>query len=136
MTSEIKKTNVERIEILRSTENIINALLRILHNANTKWDWYVDGRALSLPLAFGAIKKTILEAKARGTRFRFLTEITKENMALTKEFRDILEFKHLEGVKGNFAVSDVEYIAISTTMNAHLGDSKSITRATIPHASL
>jgi len=57
-------------------------------------------------------------------------------MALTKEFRDILEFKHLEGVKGNFAVSDVEYIAISTTMNAHLGDSKSITRATIPHASL
>jgi|SRR5215831_6200007 len=109
-------------------------LLRILHNANTKWDWFVDSRALSLPLAFGAIKKAILQTKARGTRFRFITEITKENMTLTKEFRDILEFKHLEEVKGNFAVSYVEYIAISTTMNAHLGDSKSITRATIPHA--
>ena len=43
MSSEIKKTNVERIEILR--ENIINALLRTSQLANTNWDWFVDGRA-------------------------------------------------------------------------------------------
>jgi two-component system, OmpR family, sensor histidine kinase VicK len=134
MTSDIKKTNTERIEILRSAENILNTFLHILHNANTKWDWFADSRALSLPLAFEAIKKAILEAKTKATRLRFITEITKENMALAKEFKDILELRHIEGVKGNFGVSDVEYIAISTTTNAHFGDSKSGTRAIIPHA--
>ena len=57
--------------------------------------------ALSLPLAFEAIEKAILEAKARATRLRFITDITKENIALTKEFMAILELRHLEGVKGN-----------------------------------
>ena len=122
MTSDINKTSPERIEILRSTENIVNTFLHILHNANMKWDWFADSRALSLPLAFEAIEKAILEAKARATRLRFITEITKENIALTKEFMAILELRHLEGVKGNFGVSDVEYIAISTTTNAHLGN--------------
>jgi hypothetical protein len=114
MASDIKKTSAERIEILRSTENITNSFLHILHNANTKWDWFADSRALSLPLAFEAIKKAILEEKARATRLRFVTNITKENIALTKVFMDILELRHL-GVNGNFGVSDVEYIAIFTT---------------------
>lgn len=96
MTSDIKKTNAERIEILRSTENIVNTFLHILHNANTKWDWFADVGALSLPLAFEAVKKAMLEAKARATRLRFITEITKENMADTKELMDILELRHLE----------------------------------------
>ena len=123
MTSDINKTSPERIEILRSTENIVNTFLHILHNANMKWDWFADSRALSLPLAFEAIEKAILEAKARATRLRFITEITKENIVLTKEFMAILELRHLEGVKGNFGVSDVEYnLAISTTTNAHLGN--------------
>jgi hypothetical protein len=61
MTSNTK-TSTERIEILCSTENIINTFLHILHNANTKWDWFADSRVLSLSLAFEAIKKAILEA--------------------------------------------------------------------------
>jgi hypothetical protein len=44
----------------------------------------------------------MLEAKARATRLKFLTEITKENMAHTKELMDILELRHLGGVKGKF----------------------------------
>ncbi|MGC2575646.1 MAG: hypothetical protein WA364_29420, partial [Candidatus Nitrosopolaris sp.] len=84
MTSEIKKTNVERIEILRSTENIINALLHILHNTNSRWDYFVDARSLSvIPSSFEEIKKAMLDAKARDTRLRFITEITKENIFYT-----------------------------------------------------
>jgi hypothetical protein len=54
-------------------------------------------RTVSLPLAFEAIKKAILEAKARATRLKFITEITKENIALTKEFMAILEHRDLKG---------------------------------------
>jgi hypothetical protein len=97
MTSDIKKTNDERIEILRSAENILNTFLHILHNANTKWDWFADGRTLSLPLAL-AIKKSILEAKAKATRLRFITEITKENMALAKEFKGLCRNQYYDKI--------------------------------------
>ncbi|MFZ0511871.1 MAG: hypothetical protein WAM14_09715, partial [Candidatus Nitrosopolaris sp.] len=78
----------------------------------------------------------MVEAKARATKLRFITEITKENISHTKEFMESVELRHLDGVKGNFGVSDAEYIAISTTdiKNASLAESKSITRTTIPRA--
>ena len=44
---------------------------------------------------------------------------------------EIVELRHLDGVKGSFGVSDSEYIAISTT-DASLAE-KSLT-TTIPHA--
>ena len=59
MTSDIKKTNAERLEVLRSTENIINTFLHIRQNATTEWDWFAEGRALYSPLAFEAIKKAM-----------------------------------------------------------------------------
>ena len=59
---------------------------------------------------------------------RFVTEITKHNISYCKEIMENVELRHLDGVKGNFGVSDTEYIAISTS-DIGLGES-----ATIPHA--
>src|SRR5215469_10968054 len=130
--ANIKKTDAGRIEVLHDTEIIIDTYLHILHEANRKWDYFSDVRSLSLvPFGFEAIKKAILEAKAKGTRLRFITEITQENISCTKEFMEIAELRHLDGVKGNFGVSDSEYIAISTS-NTTAG--KPVRTATIPHA--
>src|SRR5215470_12365827 len=116
MTANIKKTDAERIEVLHDTEIIIDTYLHILHKANRRWDYFADVKSLSVvPLGFEAISKAILEARAKGTRLRFITEITQENISYVKEFIESVEFRHLDGVKGNFGVSDSEYIAISTT---------------------
>src|SRR5215467_12864442 len=132
MTSNINKSNAGMIEVLDDTEIIIDTYLRILHNANGRWDYFADVRSLSVvPFGFDAIKKGISEAKAKGTRLRFITEITQENISCTKEFIETAELRHLDGVKGNFGVSDSEYIAISTT-DACL--SKKRLTTTIPHA--
>src|SRR5215831_7296200 len=132
MTSNINKSNAGMIEVLDDTEIIIDTYLRILHNANGRWDYFADVRSLSVvPFGFEAIKKGISEAKAKGTRLRFITEITQENISCTKEFIETAELRHLDGVKGNFGVSDSEYIAISTT-DASL--SKKCLTTTIPHA--
>jgi hypothetical protein len=85
-----------------------------------------------VPLGFEAIRKAILEARARGTRLRFITEITQENISYVKEFIESVELRHLDGVKGNFGASDSEYIAISTTDTT---SEKSVrTTTTIPRA--
>jgi two-component system, OmpR family, sensor histidine kinase VicK len=133
MTADTKKTNVERIEVLHDTEIIINTYLHILHKANRRWDYFADVKSLSVvPLGFEAIRKAILEARARGTRLRFITEITQENISYVKEFIETVELRHLDGVKGNFGVSDSEYIAISTTDTTA---EKSVrTTTTIPRA--
>ncbi len=122
--------NSSRIEVLHNTEVIINTYLHILHNANRRWDYFADVRSLSLaPFAIEPIKKAILDAeKTRGTRLRFITDITKDNISYCKQITENVELRHLDGVKGNFGVSDTEYIAISTS-DIGLGES-----ATIPHA--
>lgn len=81
-----------RLEVLHNTATIINTYLHILHNANSRWDYFADARSLSLiPSAFEVIKKAILEAKARDVRVRFITEITKENISYTKTFVQSVE---------------------------------------------
>src|SRR5215469_5259484 len=133
MTANIKKTDAERIEVLHDTEIIIKTYLHILHNANRRWDYFADVKSLSVvPLGFKAIRKAILEARARGTRLRFITEITQESISYIKEFIEIAELRHLDGVKGNFGVSDSEYIAISTTDTT--AEKSVSTTTTIPRA--
>src|SRR5215467_1631445 len=129
MTNEINKTNPGRIEVIHDNNTIIDTYVHILHNARSRWDYFAEARSLSVvPLAFEAIKKALLEAKARATRLRFITEITKENISYTKDFMEIVELRHLDGVKGNFGVSDSEYIAISASL------SEKCLTTTIPHA--
>ena len=41
-------------------------------------------------------------------KLRFVTEITEGNISQGKEVAITGEVRHLEGVKGNFAVSDTE----------------------------
>src|SRR3989442_2733612 len=84
--------------------------------------------------------------RSRMTRFRFITEFTKDNIPYCKEAMKTVQLRHLDGVKGNYGVSDTEYIAISTpttttttTAKANLTESKSkskskSTATIIPHA--
>jgi hypothetical protein len=66
MTADINKINAGRIEVLHDTKIIINTYVHVLHNAKRRWDYFADARSLSVvPLAFEAIKKAMVEAKAR-----------------------------------------------------------------------
>src|SRR4051794_21121123 len=51
----------------------------------------------------------------RGAKVRLITEITKDNLHFCKDIREwVTELRHLKGVKCGFAVSEKQYIAIST----------------------
>jgi signal transduction histidine kinase len=47
----------------------------------------------------------------RGVKRRLITEITRDNLQYCKQLASLVELRHLEGVKGNFAVSETEYMA-------------------------
>jgi two-component system sensor histidine kinase VicK len=51
------------------------------------------------------IKNERFKGKNRGVEFRYITEITKDNISYCKELSKIAEIRHLNGVRGNFEVS-------------------------------
>ena len=73
-----------------------------------------------------AIKNERLKARRRGVNFRYITEVTKDNLSYCKELSEFAEVRHLNGVKGNFEISKIrikgewkgEYIATATLQEA------------------
>jgi two-component system sensor histidine kinase VicK len=119
-----KDATNERIEVIRNKEIIVNTYLQALHNAR-KWDYFAEFKSLLIvPFAIKSLKKALIDAKGRGVRLRFVTEITKDNINQCKEAMKIAELRHLDGVRGNFAVSETEYIATTSATGV---DSQTIT---------
>ena len=55
------------------------------------------------------ISQAFQDAKAKGTRIRLITEITKDNLSSCKQIMKFAEVRHLEKLVGNFAINDLEY---------------------------
>jgi two-component system, OmpR family, sensor histidine kinase VicK len=126
-TADVNKTG--RIEVLHNTEIITSRYLQIFYDATSRWDYFADIKSISIvPFGIESITKAASDAKGRGVKLRFVTEITKDNLHRCKHAMKIAELRHLDGVRGNFGISDSEYIAatIATPSESNL--------TTIPHA--
>lgn len=87
--------------------------IQFASNAEVKIDACVDHTRPSLILQIKGIKKAFYDARERGIKLRYITEITADNVSFCKELSTTIvdELRHLDGIKGNFYVSESEYIA-------------------------
>ena len=60
------------------------------------------------------------DLKARNVQSRYITDITKDNIEYCKELMQISELRHLNEIKGNFALSEKAYTASATLQEASL----------------
>ena len=74
----------------------------------------------SVAMGVEVFKKGLYELKKRNVKSRFVTDITKDNIKYCKELMQISELRHLDGVKGNFAISEKGYTASATLQEAAL----------------
>lgn len=96
-------------QVLIDEEKIVEAIRRFQANTRTFWGACVDS---SLPaFSVGRVKQGYLDAKKRGVRILYITEVTQDNLPHCREIAGFAELRHLEGVAGNFAVGDTEYVA-------------------------
>jgi two-component system, OmpR family, sensor histidine kinase VicK len=101
----------ERTEVLHGTKDVLDAQTRFFSNARGRVDTCMD-YTVHLAIGIEHIKKAFLDAKSRGARLRYLTEITIDNISYCKVLIKIVdELRHLEGMKGNFMISESEYLA-------------------------
>ena len=97
-------------------DNVINIVLQFLSQTNNKIDACVDYTRPSLAIDYLALKNAFLNAKKRGVKLRYVTEITKDNISYCKQLLTtmVYELRHLEGMKGNFYISESAYLAPAT----------------------
>jgi hypothetical protein len=105
----------ERTELLQGEQNVINTVLQFVYNTKSRIDACIDYSRPALAIQIKQLKKAFVDAKSRGVRLRYITEITENNVDYCKELIKIVEeLRHLEGIRGNFYVSETEYIAPAT----------------------
>jgi translation elongation factor EF-1beta len=97
---------------LHGADRVINAEVEFFAHSKNKIDTCMNYTRPSLAVILEPIKKGFLDARGRGVKLRYLTEITPYNIVACKELMTTIdELRHLDGNKGNFMVSETEYLA-------------------------
>jgi two-component system, OmpR family, sensor histidine kinase VicK len=105
----------EKTEVLHGEQNVIDTVLQFTFKAKSRIDACVDYTRPSLTIEIEELRRAFLDAKIRGVRLRYVTEITEDNVEHCKELLKLVdELRHIEGIKGNFYISETEYIAPAT----------------------
>jgi two-component system sensor histidine kinase VicK len=98
--------------LIEGIDNVLNAELQFFSNARKRIDTCMNYTRPELAIMIEQINKAFLHAKGRSVVLRYITEITKDNISYCKQLMTIVdELRHLEGIKGNFMLSETEYIA-------------------------
>jgi two-component system sensor histidine kinase VicK len=106
----------ERTEVLYGTDKVISEELQFFFKTKRQIDTCMDHTRPSLAIGIESIKRSFVDAKNRGVKLRYLTEITDANISYCKDLMSIVdELRHLDGIKGNFMVSEIEYLAPATS---------------------
>lgn len=99
----------EKTEIINGEEQIISTIIAWQYNINKSWNLCTNSTIPSFSMS-EPIRKGYQDAKNRGVKIRYITEITKDNLAYCKDIMNFAEVRHLDGLAGNFGVSEKEYL--------------------------
>jgi two-component system, OmpR family, sensor histidine kinase VicK len=110
----------EKTEVLSGFEKTTVAIMGFLNSAEVSMNICADYTWPSVAISVEVFKKGLYDLKARSVQSRFVTDITKDNIEYCKELMQISELRHLDGIKGNFAISEKGYVASATLREASL----------------
>jgi two-component system sensor histidine kinase VicK len=105
----------QKTEVLYGEQKVVNMVLQFTSKARSTIYACVDYTRPSLAVEVEQLRNAFLSAKRRGVKLRYVTEITSDNVVYCKELIKMTdELRHVDGVKGNFYLSETEYIAPAT----------------------
>lgn len=107
----------EGTQVLDGVENTNNAIFKFLANTKSRISVCSDSMGPSVSVGVELYNRATIDLKNRGVKVKYVTEINKENIHYCKDLMKMIdELRHLDGVKGNSAVSETEYLAIAVTL--------------------
>jgi two-component system, OmpR family, sensor histidine kinase VicK len=115
--SPVRRERPEKEDTLvfYGVDAVVNIVMQFLNQTNETVYVCVDQTRPILTLDILVLKKAFEDAKRRGVKLMYVTEITKDNLSYCKQLMEMThELRHIEGIKGNFYISETEYLAPAT----------------------
>ena len=110
----------EKTEVIYGSDKTTKAILEFLKSAEFSMNICADHTWPSVAMGVEVYRNGLFELKARSVKFRAITDITRDNVKHCKELVQIAELRHLDGIKGNFGISEKAYTASATLREAAL----------------
>src|SRR5215217_7053188 len=105
----------EVTRVFYGVETVISTVIQFLNQTNDIVYACVDQTRPILSLDILILRKAFEDAKRRGVKLMYITEITKDNLPYCKQLMEMThELRHLDGIKGNFYISESGYLAPAT----------------------
>lgn len=96
----------ERNEVLYGNDNIIKKTLDTFSWVRETLDGCVDHTEVAMHVTLEPIWNGLVQLKSRNVVIRIVTEITKENVFSSKKLSEVVELRHLDGIRSSFGVAD------------------------------
>jgi nitrogen-specific signal transduction histidine kinase len=103
-------------QVLYGVDNAVKLFSRVVYGANTVIDICDDDTISNTVTSHKIIEKRVLEI---GAKFRYITEIKKDNIKYCKELMKVGQVRHLDGIRTNFVVTDTEYSSSAIMQQVH-----------------
>ena len=116
MSAEPDRTGTTITQVLYGVENAVKLFSRVVYGANTVIDICDDDIISNTATSHKIIEKRVLEI---GAKFRYITEIKKDNIKYCKELMKVGQVRHLDGIRTNFVVTDTEYSSSAIMQQVH-----------------
>ena len=116
MSAEPDRTGTTITQVLYGVENAVKLFSRVVYGANTAIDICDDDIISHTATSHKIIEKRVLEI---GAKFRYITEIKKDNIKYCKELMKVGQVRHLDGIRTNFVVTDTEYSSSAIMQQVH-----------------
>jgi signal transduction histidine kinase len=109
----MKGRGTEKTEVYYNPFRVVSTVIDFIDNATGRIDGCIDQTRPLLLNDIEALRMAFNEARKRGVKIRFVTEITDDNITHCKKLikSSVSELRHLDGIKGNFYVSKNEYVS-------------------------
>ncbi len=101
-----KNENFESIKIAYGYTDALNIISKTISNTKKSLDCIFDHRWLITQIDDTILLNSIIKLKLKGITSRFITKITKDNMAYCKKIMKYSELKHSDNVLGYLGISD------------------------------
>jgi two-component system, OmpR family, sensor histidine kinase VicK len=108
-----ERTKHEKTEKLVRPEVTTRRAWEFFSTNSKKFD--VCASSATTPIAMTIFRDAYEDMKSRGTKIRWVTDITKDNLTHCKDLIHYAEVRHISRLNENFRVSETEYIAATTT---------------------
>lgn len=108
ITSDVSN---ERTQVFYGEEDAMRVLLQAMANVQKEAITCSDSQSPAFSMTVEPVKRAFIDFRRKGIKIRSITEITGENISYCKELMQYVELRHLDGIRGNFAISEKEYVA-------------------------